>query len=323
VTCDELGGADGCIAQGTSSACRSYSLTPPPFHNHLPPLRVSRPPPNYATCAPAAALPAVFTAATSAVLVVAFYFCFTDYRLRPPGGDAKGDVPELDAHARLVVAVTAFNQCLSWAGWTSYEAMLGLVIYNEYGWEVRENPRVAMIWFAFSFGLLIGAVVYQAYLKRHFSPLQIAVAKNVVLLYSAFLLVRWNHTSRPIAWSLLASGVGLLSFSEILTLNLHQMLLTLALQPAQQARYNTLVQVACQLGRVLGPVATTKLYEVLLVAVAKQHGVGVDDKSAKLRAVNVVAFVQISTLLVANVVPMLVWRRYYGAWKRSPTAPLL
>jgi len=184
VTCDELGGADGCIAQGTSSACRSYSLTPPPFHNHLPPLRVSRPQPNYATCAPAAALPAVFTAATSAVLVVAFYFCFTDYRLRPPGGDAKGDVPELDAHARLVVAVTAFNQCLSWAGWTSYEAMLGLVIYNEYGWEVRENPRVAMIWFAFSFGLLIGAVVYQAYLKRHFSPLQIAVAKNVVLLYS-------------------------------------------------------------------------------------------------------------------------------------------
>jgi len=83
------------------------------------------------------------------------------------------------------------------------------------------------------------------------------------------------------------------------------------------------VQVACQLGRVLGPVATTKLYEVLLVAVAKQHGVGVDDKSAKLRAVNVVAFVQISTLLVANVVPMLVWRRYYGPWKRSPTAPLL
>ena len=81
------------------------------------------------------------------MLVVAFYFCFTDYRLRPPGGDAKGDVPELDAHARLVVAVTAFNQCLSWAGWTSYEAMLGLVIYNEYGWEGigrrRHTPRAA------------------------------------------------------------------------------------------------------------------------------------------------------------------------------------
>ena len=39
-----------------------------------------------------------------------------------------------------MVVVTAFNQCLSWAGWTSYEAMLGLVIYNEYGWEGAPPP---------------------------------------------------------------------------------------------------------------------------------------------------------------------------------------
>lgn len=264
-------------------------------------------------------LPAWSTGVISAALVVAFYFFFDDYRLRPLG--VKGEVPELDAQAWLIVVVTAFNQCLSWAGWTSYEAMLGLVIYNAYGWETRENPRVAMIWFAFSFGLLVGAVVYQAFLKRHFSPLQIAVAKNTVLLCAAFLLVRWDHMSKPIGWTLLATGVGLLSFSEILTLNLHQTLLTLSLQPAQQARYNTLVQVACQLGRCIGPVGTTKLYELVIAQTAKQNEVETDDREVKLRAINVVAIVQISTLLVANVVPMLVWRRYYGSWQRKLSAP--
>lgn len=187
-----------------------------------------------------------------------------------------------------------------------FEATISLQIFTAYGWGTRESWKA---WGPFACSQLLFAVLISPVCIDKLNPNKVWIVCATLMTLSIALGVNWFDLSQPIpVWLFLLENVfanGMVLHNQLL-----QGLMTSQLPPAKQAKFQALNALAGQVGRAMGPLVATMVFNWAVHAEGAGNGSGANWSRIYMIAVG----------MPGQFLPALWFRRVYGNWEdKSPS----